>query len=61
MGLWICQAGTRVAVQARGLRPHGCKYGIVRVARCGEGDAAGSDVEGTPTQRPRKLSKRGPA
>ncbi len=58
MGLWICQEGTRVAVQARVLRPHGCKYGIVGVAWIEKYEG---DTSGTPTQGPHKLSKRGHA
>jgi len=38
-----------------GLRPHGDDNGVIGIT-CGE-----SDVAGTPTQRPRKLSKRGRA
>ncbi len=51
MGLWICQEGTRVAVQARGLRPHGCKYGIVGVAWIEEyeGDTSGATWWGDAT------------
>ena len=51
MGLRICQSGTLVAIQ-----PSGAMSARLQRGRCG-----GSDVAGTPTQRPRKLSKRGRA
>ena len=38
MGLWICQTGTLVAVQEKGLRPHGDNDGVIGVARFMEYD-----------------------
>ena len=57
---FACQSVSLVAVQPGELRPHGDNDGVVGVAWIEE-EADESDVAGAPTQRPRKLSKRGRA